>query len=251
MAAGLAVNPQLITERRIAAGLTIRQLAERLGIDAWTLEQLERGIGRGGERVSVAELTRICAALDLDPAQVIGMPVTGSAAPAAADDRKVEAALIEHGAVVTRDDLAAALGWPLARLERALLALERRLKPTGLRLRRAGWNSYTLGPNLDVLTGEERRRLNRIHAGRAGLTDSVAFILLAVVTGYRTEDWLLRLPPDDRRGIELLARQELIERDKRDRWVPSTDVIDSLQLSERRFLEQSGSDADDADEVDV
>jgi hypothetical protein len=62
-----------------------------------------------------------------------------------------------------------------------------------------------------MLTGEERRRLHRTHSGRVGLTESVAFILLGVVTGYQSQDWLLRLPADDRRGIELLARQGLIE----------------------------------------
>jgi hypothetical protein len=85
-----------------------------------------------------------------------------------------------------------------------------------------------------VLTGEERRRLHRTHSGRVGLTESVAFILLGVVTGYQSQDWLLRLPADDRRGIELLARQGLIEPSSRQRWVetwePTADVLYSLCL---------------------
>jgi hypothetical protein len=141
-----------------------------------------------------------------------------SAPPVAADDRKVEAALAEHGGVLTRDDFAAALGWPLNRLERALLALASRLRPTGLRLHRVTWNSYALSPNLGVLSGEERRQLHQLHA-------------VGVVTGYRSQDWLFRLPPEDRKGIELLVRQGLIQRDSRDvYWEPSPDVIDSLFL---------------------
>jgi transcriptional regulator with XRE-family HTH domain len=220
------VNGLLITERRVAAGLTIRLLAERLGVDARSLEDLERA---WGDRVSVHLLERVCTALDLDPAEVLAPP--SAAPPAATDDRKVEAALAEHGGVLTRDDLAAALGWPLARLERALLALAHQLRPTGLRLHRVTWNSYALSPNLGVLSGEERRQLHRLHAGRTGLAESVAFILLGVVTGYRSQDWLFRLPPEDRNGIELLVRQGLIQRDSRDvYWEPSPDVIDSLFL---------------------
>ncbi len=149
-----------------------------------------------GDQVSVHLLERFCTALDLDPAEVLEPPV--AAPPVAADNHKVEAALAEHGGVLTRDDLAAALGWPLARLERALLALAHRLRPTGLRLRQVTWNSYTLSPNLGVLGGDERRQLHRLHAGRIGLAESVAFILLGVVNGYRSQNWLFRLPPEDR-----------------------------------------------------
>jgi transcriptional regulator with XRE-family HTH domain len=222
------VNGLLITERRVAAGLTIRQLAERLGVDARRLELLERALG---DQVSVYLLERVCTALDLDPAEVLEPPAAAPPVTVAADDRKVEAALAEHGGVLTRDDLAAALGWPLARLERALLALARRLRPTGLRLRQVTWNSYTLSPNLGVLGGEERRQLHRLRAGRTGLAESVAFILLGVVNGYRSQNWLFRLPPEDRQGVELLVRQGLIERETRDAyWEPSADVIDSLFL---------------------
>jgi transcriptional regulator with XRE-family HTH domain len=171
-----AIGGRLISERRAAAGLTVRQLADQLGIDARTLADFERNFSHDAGAIPVDLLHRICQALDLELAEVIDPP---TAAPQEnADDRKFEAALVEHGGVLTRDDLAAALSWPLTRLERALLSLEHRLKPTGLRLRRVGWNSYALGPNLGVLTGEERRRLHRTHVGRVGLTESVAFILL-------------------------------------------------------------------------
>jgi transcriptional regulator with XRE-family HTH domain len=222
------ISGRLISERRAAAGLTVRQLADQLGIDARTLADFERAFTHDAGAMTVGLLLRICQALDLELAEVIDPP---TAAPQeSADDRKVEAALVEHGGVLTRDDLAAALSWPLARLERALLSLEHRPKPTGLRLRRVGWNSYALGPNLGVLTGEERRRLHRTHSGRVGLAESVAFILLGVVSGYRSQDWLLRLPADDRGGIELLARQGLIEPSSQDRWQPTADVLYSLCL---------------------
>lgn len=239
-----AINGRLISERRAAAGLTIRQLADQLGIDAGTLANFERTFAYDACAVTVGLLRRMCQALDLEPAEVIDPPTT--APLESADDRKVEAALVEHGGVLTRDDLAAALSWPLARVEQALLSLEHRLKPTGLRLRRVGWNSYTLGPNLGVLTGEERRRLHRTYTGRVGLTESVAFILLGVVNGYRSEDWVLRLPADDRRGIELLARQGLIEPSSQDRWEPTwqptADVLYSLCLRDEDDEEAANPD---------
>lgn len=46
----------------------------------------------------------------------------------------MEAALLTHGDTITTDQLADALDWSLGRLERALGALERRLRPTGARL---------------------------------------------------------------------------------------------------------------------
>ena len=61
-----------------------------------------------------------------------------------ADDAMVEAALALHGASITRHDLAVALQWELARVERALRTLDRRLATTGLRLSRDGWDSYRL-----------------------------------------------------------------------------------------------------------
>jgi transcriptional regulator with XRE-family HTH domain len=242
------VNADLITERRIAAGLTIRQLAHQTGVEPAVVVELERGRVWDGERtsLSVASLWRVCAALDLTMGELFDPGPLGSGDPPApaTDDIKVEAALVEHGGVLSRDDLALALGWPLHRLERALLALEQRLQPTGQRLRRVGWNSYALQPRLGALSAGQRRDLHRAHAGRLAVGPAVAFILLGVVNGpgIRAENWLYRLPEADRNGIELLIRQGLIERDDRDRLLPTPDVIYSLH-QERWWL---GEDAEAA-----
>ena len=233
------MNAELITQRRIAAGLTIRQLAQQIGIEPAVVVELERGRVWEGERtsLSVASLWRVCAALDLTMSELLGEDPPVSNDPPTGDDITVEAALVEHGGVLTRDDLALALGWSLDRLERALLALERRLQPTGQRLRRVGWNSYALHPRLGALGAAQRRDLHRAHAGRLALGPAVAFILLGVVngSGIRAEEWLYRLPQADRNGIELLIRQGLIELDDRDRLMPSADVIYSLH-QERWWL---------------
>jgi transcriptional regulator with XRE-family HTH domain len=224
------MNVKLITERRIAAGLTVRQLADQLGLRAAVLRRLEDDFPNDAEgaRLSVATLSRICAGLDLDVSEVLGGEKP--AACPAADDIKLEAALVEHGGVLSRDDLALALGWPLTRLERALLTLEQRLRPTGQRLRRVGWNSYTLRPSLRALGAKERQELHRAQSGRAALKPAVAFILLGVINGAGREWWLDRLPAADRNGVELLLRQGLIEHTDRGHLAPTADVIYSLHL---------------------
>jgi transcriptional regulator with XRE-family HTH domain len=235
------MNAGLITERRIAAGLTIRELARQTGVAPAVVVDLEWGRVPDAERtgLSVASLWRICAALDLTIGELFGdgPPASGDPPAPADDDIAAEAALVEHGGVLTRDDLALALGWSLHRLERALLVLERRLRPTGQRLRRVGWNSYALCPRLGALRASQRRDLHRAHSGRVALGPAVAFVLLGVVNGAprRAEEWLYRLPQADRNAVELLIRQGLIELDDRHRLVPTADVSYSLH-QERWWL---------------
>lgn len=114
---------------------------------------------------------------------MIDLPTTGPLEPA--DDRKVEAALIEHGGVLTRDDLAAT--------------------PHPQRPGRA-------------------HRVSGVHPPWGSHR-------------HQSQDWMLRLPADGRRGIELLARQGVIEPSGRQRWVetwePTADVLYSLCLRRR------------------
>jgi transcriptional regulator with XRE-family HTH domain len=235
------MNTELITERRIAAGLTIRELARQTGVAPAVVVDLEWRRVPDAEQtgLSVTSLWRICAALDLTMAELLddGPPASGDPPEPADDDIAVEAALVEHGGVLTRDDLAMALGWSLHRLERALLVLEQRLRPTGQRLRRVGWNSYALCPRLGALQASQRRDLHRAHSGRVALGPAVAFVLLGVVNGDpgRAAEWLYRLPQGDRNAVELLIRQGLIKRDDRNRLVPTADVSYSLH-QERWWL---------------
>jgi integrase len=85
---------------------------------------------------------------------------------------KLQAALLAHGGVLTGDDLADALGWDLQRLDHGLGALRDRLRPTGLRLRRAGWNSYALTPAPAALSSRVCQRLHGA-AGAPALPASV------------------------------------------------------------------------------
>src|ERR1700730_6026669 len=88
----------------------------------------------------------------LEPEAVVSQP----------DDVATEAAIARHGDVIGRDDLATALGWSPARLLDALEVLDRWLAGTGIRLRRTGWDRYTLEPSASALPGEHVRRLARL-----------------------------------------------------------------------------------------
>ena len=88
----------------------------------------------------------------LEPEAVVSQP----------DDVATEAAIARHGDVIGRDDLATALGWSPARLLDALEVLDRWLAGTGIRLRRTGWDRYTLEPSASALPGEHVRRLARV-----------------------------------------------------------------------------------------
>jgi len=102
-----------------------------------------------------------------------------------ADDVRVEAALAEFADGTTRDALAEAFGWTLARVERSLAALEVRLRPTGRRLRQFGWQRYTLGPNLSILSTVERTQLIR-STGPQNLDQDEADTLYQILQGFGT-----------------------------------------------------------------
>jgi transcriptional regulator with XRE-family HTH domain len=58
---------QILKERRFRAGLTQRQLADRLGWDHKVISNLERG----SKRLTVLELVSIARALEFDAASVV------------------------------------------------------------------------------------------------------------------------------------------------------------------------------------
>jgi len=147
------------------------------------------------------------------------------------DDVLVEAALAVHGASITRHDLAIALQWDLARVERALRALECRLYGTGLCLSRSGWDSYSLTARPRVLGIEEARRLRLAHGGRAPLPVWAAALLSNNITRAATKGLEGDVVPEPYRsaGIQLLLDHGLITATEHG-YRPSDEVLFSLRL---------------------
>ena len=205
---------ELIEQRRIAAGLTFWQLAHQLGLNADGVRHLSEAAQL--DQLPLGTILRLCRLLDIDIDQLLAGRRPARPPEPAADDVKVEAAIVRHGGVATREDLALALNWPLERLELALRTLVRRLEPTGLRLRQVGWNSYALTSNLQVLSEEEAQRLHRTSSGRVQLTTEAAWIIDELRGPHRD-----RINSLDQQGL-LVHRHGSVE--------PDEDVIFSLRL---------------------
>ena len=148
-----------------------------------------------------------------------------------ADDTMVEAALALHGASITRHDLAVALQWELARVERALRTLDRRLATTGLRLSRYGWDSYRLTARPGILGTKAAEQLRLAHGGRAPLEAWTAALLSHIITGAATSGLSQDVVPEPYRstGIDVLLDRGLITTTAHG-YRPSDEVIVSLWL---------------------
>ena len=123
--------------------------------------------------------------------------------------------------------MAEAFGWPLERMERALGALEERLRSTGRRLRPIGWHRYALGPNLAVLTAAERSAMARSAA--QPLTREEADVLFQISDGFRSVGFFKGEPGGA--AVRSLLRQGLVER-KWGAFFVSADVGFSLALDD-------------------
>jgi hypothetical protein len=143
----------------------------------------------------------------------------------AADDAVVEAALALHGASITRHDLAVALQWELARVERALRTLDRRLAGTGLCLSRGGWDSYRLTARPGMVGSKAAEQLRLAHGGRVPLEAWAAALLSHIITGAATSGLNQDVPePYRSTGIDELLDRELITT-TRHGYRPSDEVI--------------------------
>jgi hypothetical protein len=147
------------------------------------------------------------------------------------DDVLVEAALATHGASITRHDLAISLEWDLARVERALRALQSRLAGTGLCLRRSGWDSYILTTRPRVLGAAAAQRLRLAHDARAPLPAWAAALLSEIISGNASQGFEKDIVPEPYSsvGVEVLLQRGLITATAHG-YRPSDEVIFSLRL---------------------
>ena len=216
------MNRELIDERCRAGGLSIHKLAQQAWIDPFIL--WNDPAEPGNDRIPLGTLRTLSRLLDLDLDELVRGPTPPPDAPD--DDIRIEAALAEHPGSFSRDDLAGALGWTLERVDRALNALEERLRPTGRRLRIIGWHRYTLGPNLAILTVPERARLARTNTNRLARKEYET--LYQILYGWTRPAFRL---DDERASLDTIATHGLIKSD-RGPLEFSADVVFSLRLDE-------------------
>ncbi len=218
------MNRELIAERCRAGGLSIHEAAQQAWVDPVLMWfDLDDA---ADDRIPLGTLRVLSRVLDIDWDELVHKRVDPP--DAVGDDLIVEAALAEFPDGLSRDDLAA-LGWSLGRVERALLALEQRLVPTGRRLRLIGWHRYALGPNLAILSAAERARLVRSAAHGRLLPYEVIEALYQIVSGWDRITMFGR--GVDRAAVESLIDHGLLE-PERVYLKLTADVVFSLRLDE-------------------
>jgi transcriptional regulator with XRE-family HTH domain len=246
------LDGELLRDRRIAASLSIRAVAEQTGIPAQTVRALEAGRQAADRQLILASLERLTRLLDVDTGELFIHPARIATEDAAArsqfteaeqgrdrDVVKLQAALLAHGGVLTRDDLADALGWDLQRLEHSLRALHDQLQPTGLRLRRAGWNSYALTAAPAALTTRERQRLHDAASARQPLAPEAVAVLYEVTLGFRPASWHHALVAAEPAALRQLRQRSLVRVAGRNQLEPTEAVLYSLALSPNTREERS------------
>ncbi|MDN5918702.1 MAG: helix-turn-helix transcriptional regulator [Pseudonocardia sp.] len=190
----LVIDWALVEQRRVAAGMTHAQLAQRVGVAAVT-GPVRLWCDRDHDTVRLGLLERLCQVLDLHPVELFTAPTRvrqrRAVRPAdrPADDQVLEAALAtttgaapspagQHPVPVGRAELADALGWPLQRLAAALAALEDTLAERGVRISNDvvgdGRAVHDLRSRSGLLTPAQREALHRLaYAGERLDVDAV------------------------------------------------------------------------------
>ncbi len=219
------MNWELIEQRCRAGGLSIHEAAHRAWVDPVFLWDGPGDLA--DDRLPVGVLRVLSRILDVEWRELI--EGGGDAGDVVQDDDvAVEAALAEFNAGLSRDDLAQAFAWSLERVDAALVALERRLRPSGRRVRPVGWHRYALGPNLAVLSDSVRARLARTAISPTLGTDQ-AEALYQIIRGWRRPSMFGR--GLDRPALNALRRLGLVEQRRADLEL-TEDVVFSLRLDE-------------------
>lgn len=182
----LVLNWALIEQRRIAAGLSHAQLADRVGAGVVTGPS-RLWADHNHDHVRLEVLEKLCRVLDLHPAELFTPPTrakhraSAPRPPSPVDGRILEAALAtlavwrgghHRPSPGGRAALADALGWPLARLDAAVAALEEDLADRGQHLDQHR-DRVELRPRDGLLSVEQRVALHRIHGAGAGVDGDV------------------------------------------------------------------------------
>lgn len=192
----------LMTERRLAHGLSQVALAQRLGITTTVIAGLERGTN--AHNINLGLLSRIAEELGLHPAELLTRPPP-SPPPASADEVKIEAALALIGKKVHPVDLARGLEWPLQRVNDALRRLRTARADSGQIVHYTG-GRWGIAPQRSLLSKSEVERLERSVTTRDHLSVSHARVLLAALRGEIDGRWMADATADQKVGLSKLVR---------------------------------------------
>lgn len=195
-----------ITRLRVQARLSIRRLAELVGVSQTTIRGIENG--RNHATLTLETTRRLAAALDATPQALLLRDPDHE--PPTDDDVTVEAALAMLGRTIAIYDLATALGWSHDRTRAALARTTQRLQGSGQTIIDAGWQKARLAPATHTLTHEQQVALHQLTPRTRGLTASTARVLHAFIHGDLDTSWHQHASGDDRAALGQLLKQGLL-----------------------------------------
>ncbi|MDQ2708765.1 MAG: helix-turn-helix transcriptional regulator [Actinomycetota bacterium] len=238
----LAINWELVEQRRIAAGLSHAELRIRVG-QAPVTGPPRLWQDSDHDTVELGVLERLCRVLDLQPAELFSAPTRVSQPDPAppvvtSDDHILEAALatltaaavdttsLDHCGPVSMGALADALEWPLARLEATLATLTDVLAERGQRIDIDTYHQarpvHGLRPRDDLLTSDQREALHRIPLLHQPLHPGTARVLYTATQPGQCVEYQAVIGYNP---AVLLQRQGLVQRHPGARYLELTDDV--------------------------
>jgi transcriptional regulator with XRE-family HTH domain len=222
----------LDTDRLVSARLNLklshRKVADEAGINANTLARLERGLSH--EALDLGTLHRLAEALGLDVRALLRQSEHADEvgqSGLSGDALRLEALLLDARDPLRGADIAVILRWTPLRTRNALGELRRCLEARAARLVRVDMR-YRIQARSELLTPSERRRLERAHHARYGLTAMEAAYLHDALDGHLNRGWDRSASARERYAIGGLIKAGLLEVTG-DRLRPSEEAEFSLR----------------------
>lgn len=174
----MLLDTNAIVRRRQNLRISIRGLADTLGVAMTVIARLEEGTNH--DDLPLNFVIRLADALALDIQQMIDQPEPQPEEPR--DGATVGALLSEAGALTPVETLASALGWNLRRTETALDQLAEDAGRVGMKLHRLRGQAQLV---YDAATAsiQEIEAFIRLHDARSGMTVGQAKTLKAITDG--------------------------------------------------------------------
>lgn len=204
-----------LSDYRQARGLSIVEVAQRVGITRDAAHQLDRNTA-SWRALTVEQLVTLAGLYGVDSTELLDrMTSRKRFQERYAHDGVVLEAALSDGEERSRDDIARVLGWTLDRTEAAFAALADALRGRGQIITRPAPETYRLIARPGLLRADQRARLNDAHRSETGPDAATADVIrvLADMPNHRAARNLFTRPGEQAAIAELLQNRSLEELD--------------------------------------
>jgi len=177
----LHLDCAMLITRRTELGLTQRALARILGVSSPTVARLEAGSGHADMTLRFVE--RLACALAVSPQALLAVDAAHRADSTRGDPAKLCALLADAGVLIRTTELATALGWELARVNRAVESLAAQLEGSGQQLHKLPGGQVSLRADPSVLSRHQREASLVASLSARGLSRPAAQLLHLLTEG--------------------------------------------------------------------